>query len=838
MKRFLFISVTLSLIVCLLPVSAICSKVQDKPEADKTGEVSLPWDEFQKILRLGTDEIVLEFSEFSALLRQTKVKKLPSFIVKEGSVVLKRDEFKKLLKSMKAHYETHVLGDYLVTRAVYQANAEEETTLVNAEFSIEILQRQDNKKYVVIPLLRQEVALKNAFLNGTEALVTTKNGQHAVAISEPGTHKVNLSFNVQTDLKRGPQTINFPIPQTPITLLSLKIPIPSIKPEVASARAIRRKSGDKFTEVEAVLSPTHRIQITWSRIIPEKEKGPAKIYADLNQLLSIEDDALRVGTTMNFNIFQNTINTLSLRIPAGYQVLNVSGASVGDWKEKEIEERNILVLSLKTAKQGKMQVFVQAEKILPDQNAVADFNGFEVLGAVREKGFLGVELKSSAEVKVTEAKGLDRVAFPELPGDLVRQSKKPLIFAYKYLRHPYNMVLDIQKHEELPVISTVIDNVSAMTLFTKDGKRVHRISFSVRNTWKQFMEVALPKDAQLWSAFVGGKPVKPSKNDAGKILIPLNRSQQDNRGLSAFNVELIFYQKDGNFGWFGRMEELFVVPDVMISRAIWSVYLPLNFRFIHFGGTMEKEKIARGVRPLLGLNKRIIDYTGLKQRYKAPLSSEKPAVKDNKKEMERSRAAKSILKREGNLSSDFAGDVAIGEEEVARQLLNELEFDNRIKAVQEAGSALQTGILPIRIHIPATGQLYRFAQQIISEEQPDISFVYVSDDLVLLIEIIILLLILLVLYRKRERLFQSLLSIEKWFRARKGIFEKITSPIGLIITSILLFMFAGFFFHSLVLMLLFLVLLILSIVRYIIYWWHTHKMSRTTSPKEDIGQET
>ena len=267
---------------------------------------------------------------------------------------------------------------------------------------------------------------------------------------------------------------------------------------------------------------------------------------------------------------------------------------------------------------------------------IADFNGFSVPSSIREKGFIAVEMKGSAEAKVTEAEGLDRASFSELPAQLLSYSVKPLIFAYKYLRHPYRMVLDVTKHKELPVISTVVDSASGITLFTEDGKLVHRLTYTVRNTWKQFMEVALPKDAELWGTYVDGKSVKPTKNEKEKILIPLNRSQSSEGGLAPFDVELIYFQKATKFGWFGMKKSSFAIPDLMMSRVIWSIYLPFDYSFVRFGGTMEKEKIARGISPLLGIGKRTVDYNELSKQYRsAPAAPASSRVKREKEKTTR-----------------------------------------------------------------------------------------------------------------------------------------------------------------------------------------------------------
>src|SRR4030065_2297456 len=166
-------------------------------------------------------------------------------------------------------------------------------------------------------------------MDGKDALVTEKHGYHAVAVAREGPHKATAIFTIATDLKRGPQSIFFPVPRTPIILLSLEIPLPSIQPEISSAASIKRIEKGNSTLIEAVLSPTENIRVAWSRIIPEAEKGPPKIYADLWQLLSIEDDALRVNATVSINVLQNTITGISLRVPEKDQILDVAGQGGG-----------------------------------------------------------------------------------------------------------------------------------------------------------------------------------------------------------------------------------------------------------------------------------------------------------------------------------------------------------------------------------------------------------------------------------------------------------------------------------------------------------------------------
>ena len=785
MRKTLFITVT-SFILLVFLQGALWGE-EKNPAPSSAGQISLPWDKFQRLLNLDEDRVSLDLDDFAAIMRQTGTRDLPPFAVNEGKVVVKKSDFKKLLKLMEPPKLDPALGDFMLTSASYKAKIEKETTEVSATFNIEVLPRRGRKDFLVVPLLRKDIALKAVTVDGKDALVTEKNGYHAVAVAQEGSHKATAIFTIATDLKRGPQSISFPVPRTPIILLSLEIPLPSIQPEIPSATSIRRIEKGNSTLIEAVLSPTENIRVAWSLIIPEAEKGPPKVYADLWQLLSIEDDALRVNATASINVLQNTITGLTFRIPDKYQILDVVGQVVGDWKEKEVKGQRMLDVSLKMPRQGKFEFLIKAERIFEEGNVVADFSGFALPSSIREKGFIAVEMKGSAEAKVTEAQGLDRASFSELPPQLLSHSAKPLIFAYKYLRHPYRMVLDVTKHQELPVISTVVDSASGITLFTEDGKLVHRLTYTVRNTWKQFMEVSLPKGAELWGTYVDGKSVKPTKNEKEKILIPLNRSQSSEGGLAPFDVELIYFQKATKFGWFGTKKSSFAIPDLMMSRVIWSIYLPFDYSFVRFSGTMDKEKIARGISPLLGIGKRTVDYNELSKQYRSAPAAPglKPGEGGEREDdaADKKRKALSMLQSQRTLQSEFGRNLPVDQEVIADQLSREMSFSAKIEEVRTSGG-LTTGVMPIRVQVPTIGQVYRFAKQIASDEPLVVEVTYIKDMPFAIIKVIVLLLIIYALYRRRNWLKKAWNAESDWYRKRLA---RHVTPLSALILSALLF---------------------------------------------------
>jgi hypothetical protein len=172
---------------------------------------------------------------------------------------------------------------------------------------------------------------------------------------------------------------------------------------------------------------------------------------------------------------------------------------------------------------------------------------------------------------------------------------------------------------------------------------------------------------------------------------------------------------------------------------LWSVYLPEDYRFIHFGGSVEKEKTARGLRSLFGRRGKISSAF-------SPLPDRPDEDKDEK---ERYR------KEAGKLKKQFSANLALSEEQLIQQMKNEARFGQRVKDIQSGKVPSGAGILSIRIQIPATGQLFRFAKTIVSEESLTLSYHYISNSMFWLIWFGVVIIILLILYFTRKKIMAA-----------------------------------------------------------------------------------
>jgi len=426
---------------------------------------------------------------------------------------------------------------------------------------------------------------------------------------------------------------------------------------------------------------------------------------------------------------------------------------------------------------------VVAEKILTGEGIESEFNGFQVVKSVRETGFIGIEKKSAAEAEIIKNEDIDIVDIQELPMGLVNMSTRPLILGLRYLRHPFSLTLKITKHEELPMVNSVIDNASVMSVLLPEGKVINRVVYTMRNTGKQFLEVNLPHEAEIWSLYVDGKREIPSKNKEGKFMIPLVRSKMHGEEIASFEVDILYYYKNNSLPILGSKTLQFPKVDVVISKMLWSCYLPLEYKYVHFGGNVEKEDIATGIRPLLS-GGRYFNYdevTGYEQALENWDDSKK--LEGN---LERARR---------KLQSNFRLSSANEQADIMNQVRQEIGFAQMVQKEKQAGVADAT---LFRIEIPASGQLYRFAKTVVEDEQLFLDFQYTIGWIYALIKILFLLVILYIVYCLRGKVRAFSLKVKNWFDSRRNFWVKLRTPEGvkslLVIGAFIFFFISKFLF--------------------------------------------
>ena len=384
--------------------------------------------------------------------------------------------------------------------------------------------------------------------------------------------------------------------------------------------ALKTEAFDGLTEIPAVALPdatmanaaggalafkylgrgTPAVQ-AWSLAVATEAVEPW-LRAEIATTFTLTEALVSGRAVLRYDIANAPVKALLLRVPEEFKNVEITGPNI---RRRDLRD-GVWEVELQNKIRGSYTLAVTWEQPRADATGanVIELTGVSAAGVERETGFLAVVAKTPLQVGEVQAAGLQRVDPHELP-EWTGRRDDATVLAYRYARPGCRLTLEARRFDEAQVLQGLVDSARLTTVVADDGQAMTEMALLVRNNGRQFLEVELPAGSTVWSAFVGGQPVRPSRRD-GKLLLPLQERGTGDEGVSV------------NLTYVGTMEfpqirgkVNFESPkfDVPLKNAQWELYLPPDYSYDDYSGTMVRE--AQG-RPSL-LNFGLSDYT-LKER--------------------------------------------------------------------------------------------------------------------------------------------------------------------------------------------------------------------------------
>ena len=490
-------------------------------------------------------------------------------------VIMKLDEFLKLYEKNRAE-ETQAPIDFAISSARYQGevqlrDGEPYAAVFTARLRIDVLR---SKGFVKVPVLPATVALESAKIGAVEADVVIENGFYTLVTAQRGALILDLTFGVGITSAEGASGLSFQLVPAGATTAQLSVPArEDLDFTVTSAKLQSDKVvGDKRV-VEATLPSTGSLAIQWQREIPKAAQQAARVFAEVHTLVGLGDGLMRATTTVQYTILFAGVERLQLKVPKGMQMLDVVGNGVRDWK---LDESGNLNVTLNYAAKGVYPLRFEMERVIGPQATDLGAPIAVPVGVDRTKGFVGVESRGNLEIKAGAVANATPVDVRALPAAILGITSQPVLLGFKYLGGDVVIPLAAAQHEDVDVLVTLLDETRARTMWTPEGRRLTSVKYRIRNNRRQFLRLALPKGAELWSASVGGRAVQPAKASDARVMVPLVRSQAAGGELAAFEVEIVYVEAGAAPSSRGRGEFRAELPrpDAPSTYVAWTVYAP------------------------------------------------------------------------------------------------------------------------------------------------------------------------------------------------------------------------------------------------------------------------
>lgn len=522
----------------------------------------------------------------STLLLCLVLLSLPAQAADPNQVTMDLDQFIRLYESTKDRPKDPEKApwDVAISSARYSGevvmDGDEPTAAVfKARVRVNVLK---GKGWVRVPLLHGSTALKSAKIGGSEAAVSHDGGWYSLVTNRKGAFDVDLEFAVSINQASGQSQFSFPMVRAGGNELTLEVPDGDAMDFVVdNARLQQDETRGGRRSVQAILPSNGNLSVHWQRSVKpadaEGEEGPdARIYAEVHTLASIGDGALRARTVVTETILFSGIQELQVDVPTDMTVLDVKGKGLRDWTRAE-DGRLTALLNFEA--QGNYVLTLELERVL-EAGEGTQVPLVEVVGAERSKGWVGVQAIGNLEVLPGRTEGVANVDVRTLPANIIGVTGQPVLLGFKYLGDGVSIPINVLEHEEVDVLMTLLEEAVATTMFTADGRRLTRVSYQVNNNRRQFLRLALPEGAELWSASVAGKPVQPAAGSDGRLMLPLVRSQASGGGLASFGVDVVYVESGEGPDASGRgsFEAALPTADVPTKWVGWTVYAPWDAR--------------------------------------------------------------------------------------------------------------------------------------------------------------------------------------------------------------------------------------------------------------------
>jgi len=333
------------------------------------------------------------------------------------------------------------------------------------------------------------------------------------------------------------------------------------------------------------------------------------VRAEIVNTLTLTESLVSGRALARYEIQNAPVKELRLKIPAAFRNVEISGANI----RRRDQAGEIWKVEFQSKIRGPHTLTVTWELPRPAGTNRLDLRGISAAGVERETGILAIVARPPLQVteqSAAELKPLDTRDLPPWAG----RSDEATVLAYRYLRPEYTLALEARRFEQAEVLQALVERLDLTTVVADDGQMMTEMSLAIRNHGRQHLEVALPPGAKVWSAFVAGEAVRPSLRE-GKLLLPLQRSGSDDAPLT---VELTYAGTNRFPQNRGPVDLVSPRLDLPLKNTRWEVFLPPDYRYSDFGGTMTRA--AAGVAEAASFS--LFDYSRKESENKAVLAKQ------------------------------------------------------------------------------------------------------------------------------------------------------------------------------------------------------------------------
>ena len=572
--------------------------------------------------------------------------------------------------------------DATLTRVDYDLHALGDLASGRASLTVDVL--KDGWVRVPVPA---GLLVREARLDGKQVSLVPgpqgNGGTHVSALlSHAGRSVLALDIDVPIASSPGDETLSLPVTESGVTRAAVELPRQGIDLRVGGGMLSEKSETAGETKWLAYGRGNEALTFTWRKKTEDHHvELPLRLRGSLTQLISLAEDSTSLYAEASFDVMQGAAREVRIQLPETITINQVSGALVADWEMKSGE---LAVIFLEPVEHSARFV-ISGEARLP-RDGVIDVPLLRLLNTERDTGGVAVEILGAGEIKSQKTEGLEDADASDL-GEMVASRESPALVAFRARAGEAgamrSLSVNVARYDQQAVLMANVEEARYDVLMSSDGKELVQARYAVRNNQRNFVKITLPAGATVWSASLGGKPIRPGQSPDGSLLLPLEKSR-GGEDAPAFVVEILYLTKAT--AWEDKGRETVTLPavDLPISRTGMLFYYPPLFKVTAEPGTFRSQPYENPASAALG---RAIDISSSST---IPLPQSKPGVR---------------LEQFAQLQNNDDKE----KKDATQALLD------TFKAKSMGGKV--TGILPVSVPFPAFGPSIFLVSELTSENE-------------------------------------------------------------------------------------------------------------------------
>ncbi len=411
----------------------------------------------------------------------------------------------------------------------------------------------------------------------------------AAILSHPGRSTLLLDVALPVAASTGTESLTVPAAESGVTRVSVQLPRQGIDVQLNGGLLSEKSESSSGSKWVAYARGNEGLVFSWRRRTEDHRTTlPLRMRGSLTELVSLGEDSTSISAEVSAEVVQGAARDIHIQLPSNVTINQVLGATVADW---EVKAGELSVTFLEPVE--KSAKFVVNGEARLARDGLIDVPLLRLLNAERDTGGIAVDVLGAGEIKDLKSQGLEE-ADPSDLGDNIASRQSPSLAAFRFRAGnsaTRALTVNVARYAQQAVLMANVEEARYQVLMRTDGTNLIQARYAVRNNQRNFVKIALPQGAVVWSASLAGKPVRPGQSPDGSLLLPLDKARSG-EDAPAFIVEVLYLSRSPQWDEKGRISIALPALDLPISRTGLLVYYPPLFRTAGEPGAFRVENYA------------------------------------------------------------------------------------------------------------------------------------------------------------------------------------------------------------------------------------------------------